>query len=128
MLRSLAETLPYSLLDLLGHNLRLKVLAQIFHVRGHAAPDLKHLPLYTLLYFAHGFGCPFTYPMFSWRGPIVRRGLESSGPNPFTPALARPLSARSCLLLFAIYVTSFAYLPYTGNPITSPDSLIFLCL
>ena len=65
MLRSLAETLPNSLLGLLGHNLGLKVLAQVFHVRRHAAPDLEHLPLYTLMYLAHGLSCPFTYSMLS---------------------------------------------------------------
>ena len=53
MLRSLAETLPNSLLGLLGHNLGLKVLAQVFHIRRHAAPDLEHLPLYTLWCLTH---------------------------------------------------------------------------
>ena len=46
--RGLAETLPYSLLDLLDDDLRLNVLAKILYVRGHAAPDLGHLSLYTL--------------------------------------------------------------------------------
>jgi hypothetical protein len=41
------------------------VLAQVFHVRGHAAPDLEHLPLYTLMYLAHVLSCPFTYSMLS---------------------------------------------------------------
>src|SRR3712207_2981738 len=62
------------------------MLAQIVHVRGHAAPYLQHLPLYTLRCFAHSLGCPFTYSTFHWRASIVRRGLELSVLNPCTPA------------------------------------------
>jgi hypothetical protein len=42
---SLAETLAYTLLNLLGDYMRLDVLAKILHVRGHAPPNLEHLPL-----------------------------------------------------------------------------------
>lgn len=41
--RSLAEALTHGLLDLLGDDLRLDVLAQVGHVRLHTAPDLGHL-------------------------------------------------------------------------------------
>jgi hypothetical protein len=43
--RGLTETLPDGLLDLLGDDLWLEVFTQIAYVRGHAAPDLEHLPL-----------------------------------------------------------------------------------
>ena len=40
------------------------VLAEVLHVRGHAAPDLEHLPFYTLGYLAHYLNCPFIQLMF----------------------------------------------------------------
>jgi hypothetical protein len=43
--RSLTQTSAYTLLNLLGDGMGLEVLAKILHVRGHAPPDLEHLPL-----------------------------------------------------------------------------------
>ena len=47
-------------------------------VRSHAAPDLKHLPLYALRYLAHDLNCPFNQFMFCWSVLIVRCGTGSN--------------------------------------------------
>ena len=56
--RSPAETLAYGSPDLLGEDMRLDVLSKILHVRGHAPPDLEHLPLYALRRLAHRLSRP----------------------------------------------------------------------
>src|SRR5215210_5671463 len=72
--------------DPLRDDRRLGVLLEVANVRGHAAPDLEHLPFYALRYLAHYLNCPFIQLMFCWRVRIVRWGVGSNLLSMLAPA------------------------------------------